>query len=165
MSQWQDLVKYTCSIHETSPNVPRVILVSDLHNYYCNEDNDITRLAHMLCACLHDAISYCSRVYNSSSYLTISTQDGILETHKLSAMYFSSATWISNVVEDDQVVFCKKQLHMHQQRSCIIKFSKVNNKLRCNSVELLYMWICHIYIILCNNLNLYSIIYFKTHLF
>lgn len=138
LSQWQDLVKYTCSIHETSPNVPRVILVSDLHNYYQNEDNDVTRLAHMLCACLHDAISYCSRVYNATSYLTVSTQNDILETQKLSAMYFPSATWISNN-DDDQVIFCKKKLYLHQQQSCIIKFSKVNNKLRCNSVELLYM--------------------------
>lgn len=140
LSQWQDLVKYTSSIHETSPNVPRVILVSDLHNYYCDKGNDQTILAHKLCACLCDAISYCSRVYNSKSYLTISTQDSILETHKLSAMYFPSATWISSA-DDDQVVFCKKQLYPHQPRSCKLKFFKINNKLRCDAVEMLYLWI------------------------
>lgn len=101
LSQWEDLVKYTCSIHENSPNVPHVILVSDLNNYYTNEDSDqTTRLAHMLCACLCDAISYCSKVHNSSTYLTVSTQDTTLETHKLSSMYFPSTTWISSVVDD-----------------------------------------------------------------
>jgi len=138
LSQWEDLVKYACSIHENSPNVPHVILVSELNNYYMNEDSDrTTRLAHMLCACLCDAIAYCSKVHNSTTYLTISTQDTTLETHKLSAMYFPSTTWISNVV-DDQVFFSKKQLYSHQQHSCKIKFIKVNNKLRCNSVEELY---------------------------
>lgn len=139
LSQWQDLVKYICSIHETSPNVPHVILVSDLHNYYSNEDKDeMTRLAHMLCACLCDAISYCSKVYNTTAYLIVSTQDTILETHKLSTMYFPSSTWISSV-DDGQVVFCKKQLYLHQQNSYKIKFFLLNNKLRCDSVEILYM--------------------------
>ncbi|XP_022169780.1 uncharacterized protein LOC111033388 [Myzus persicae] len=139
LSEWKDLVKYTSSIHETSPNVPHVILVSNLNNYYRNEDSDqASRLAHMLCACLCDAISYCSKVHNSTSYLTVSTQETALETHKLSAMYFPSTTWISSVV-DDQVVFCKKELYLHQHRSCKIKFIKVNNKLRCDSVEVLYM--------------------------
>lgn len=139
MHQWQDLIKYTSSIHETSPNVPRVILVSDLHNYYTNEDSDErTRLAHMLCACLRDAISFCSRVYDSTSYLTVSTQDTVLEVHKLSAMYFPSTTWISSD-NDDQVIFCKKKLYSHQQNTCQIKFFKLNNKLRCDSVEMLYM--------------------------
>lgn len=138
LSRWQDLVKYTCSIHETSPNVPRVILVSDLHKYYENEDNDQSiRLAHKLCACLCDAVSYCSRVYNSTSYLTISTRETELETQKLSSMFFPSTTWI-NSVDDDHIVFCKK-LFPHQQRSCKLKFKKLNNKLRCDSVELLYM--------------------------
>lgn len=139
MYQWQDLIKYTSSIHETSPNVPRVILVSDLHNYYINEDSDeAMRLAHMLCACLRDAISFCSKVYNSTSYLTVSTQDTVLETHKLSAMYFPSTTWISSI-KDDQVIFCKKQLYSQQHHTCLIKFFKLNNKLRCDSVEILYM--------------------------
>lgn len=139
LPQWQDLIKYTCSIHETSPNVPRVILVSDLHNYYSNEDGDqIARLAHMLCACLRDAISYCGQVYNSTSYLTVSTQDTVLETNKLSTMYFPSTTWISNI-NNDQVVFCKKQLYSHQNHTYRIQFIKVNNRLRCDSVEILYM--------------------------
>lgn len=139
MSQWEDLVKYTSSIHETSPNVPHVILVSDLNNYYKKEDSDqTTRLAHMLCACLCDAISYCSGVHNSTSYLIVSTQDTSLETHKLSAMYFQSNTWISSAV-DGQVVFCKKLMYLQQQSSCKIKFIKVNNKLRCDSVEVLYI--------------------------
>lgn len=118
--------------------MPRVILVSNLHDYYKNEDSDQIRLAHKLCACLHDAIAYCSRVYKSTSYLTVSTQDTTIETHKLSAMYFPSTTWISSV-DDDQVVFCKKQIYLHQQNSCKIKFLKINNKLRCDSVEMLYM--------------------------
>ncbi|VVC29967.1 Hypothetical protein CINCED_3A000523 [Cinara cedri] len=139
LCRWQDLIKYTSSIHETSPNVPRVILVSDLHNYYTNEDSDeAIRLAHMLCACLRDAIYFCSRVYDSIAYLTISTQDTVLETNKLSSMYFPSTTWISSV-NDDQVVFCKKQLYSHQQHTYQIKFFKLNNKLRCNTVEMLYM--------------------------
>ncbi|XP_025193373.1 uncharacterized protein LOC112593231 [Melanaphis sacchari] len=139
LSQWEDLVKYTCSIHENSPNVPHVILVSDLNNYYMHEDSDrTTRLAHMLCACLCDAISYCSKVHNSTTYLTVSTQDTTLETDKLSAMYFPSNTWVSSVV-DDQILFCKKQLYSHQQHSCRIKFIEVNNKLRCDSVKELYM--------------------------
>ncbi|XP_025409642.1 uncharacterized protein LOC112683019 isoform X2 [Sipha flava] len=139
LSRWQDLVKYTCSVHETSPNVPRVILVADLHNYYNNEDRDQKiRLAHMLCACLCDAISYCSQVYKSTSYLTVSTEDSMLETHKLSTMYFPSTTWISSF-DDNQVVFCKKQIYSYQQRTQKIKFIKLNNKLRCNSVEILYM--------------------------
>lgn len=138
LSRWQDLVKYTSSIHETSPNVPRVILVSDLHNYYENEDNDQTRLAHMLCACLCDAVSYCSREYNSTSYLTVSTRETALETQKLSSMFFPLNTWI-NSIDDDNVVFYKKQLFTHQQRSCKLKFKKLNNKLRCDSVEILYM--------------------------
>lgn len=137
LSRWQDLVKYTCSIHDTSPNVPRVILVYDLHSYYCDMDSDQTRIAHLLCACLHDAISYSSRVHKSTSYLTVSTRDATLETHKLSEMYFPSTTWISSV-ENDQVVFCKKQIYSHQQQSYKINFVKVNNKLRCNSVEILY---------------------------
>lgn len=140
LSQWQDLVKYTCSIHEISPNVPRVILVSDLHNYYKNENSDeMTRLAHMLCACLSDAISYCSQVYNATSYLIVSTQDTTLETQKLSTMYFPSSTWIISTVDDDQVVFCKKQIYSHQQQSHEIKFFKLNDKLRCDSVKILYM--------------------------
>lgn len=119
--------------------MPRVILVSDLHNYYENEDSDQSiRLAHMLCACLCDAVSYCSQVYNSTSYLTISTRDTMLETQKLSSMFFPSTTWI-NSVDDDYVVFYKKPLFTHQQRSCKLKFKKLNNKLRCDSVELLYM--------------------------
>lgn len=138
MSRWQDLIQYTCSIHETTSNLPQVILVSDLHNYYKNEDGDQTRLAHMLCACLYDATVYCSRAYNSTSYLTISTQDTVLETNKLSSMYFPSTTWVSSI-DNDQVVFCKKQLFIHQQCSCKIGFFKINNKLRCDSVEMLYL--------------------------
>jgi len=138
LSQWQELVKYSSSIHETSPNVPRVILVSDLHDYYNNEDSDKMRLAHMLCACLSDTVSYCSRVHNSTSYLTVSTQDTALETHKLSQMYFPSNTWISSV-DGDQVTFCKKQLYLHQQQNYKIKFFKINDKLRCDSVKLLYL--------------------------
>lgn len=138
LTNWHELVKYTCSIHETSPNVPRVILVSDLHDYYTDQDGDQTRLAHMLCACLCDAISYCSRVYGSTSYLTISAQDTALETHKLSSMYFPSSTWISSVV-NRKIIFCKKQIYDHQQHSYKIQFVKVNNKLRCDSVEKLYL--------------------------
>lgn len=119
--------------------MPRVILVSDLHNYYRNENSDeMTRLAHMLCACLSDAISYCSRVYNATSYLIISSQDTALETQKLSIMYFSSSTWISTL-DNDQVIFCKKKLYSHQQQNYKIKFFKLNDKLRCDSVEILYL--------------------------
>jgi len=140
LAGWQELVKYTASVHETNPNTPRVILIANLHDYYRDrrDDDDQTRLAHMLCACLRDAITYCGRACNSTAYLTVSTQDSALETNKLSAMYFPSSTWIGNV-DGDQVQFCKKQLYPHQSHSRILKFFKVNDKLRCDSVEILYL--------------------------
>ncbi|XP_050440919.1 uncharacterized protein LOC126845923 [Adelges cooleyi] len=138
LSRWQDVIHYTSSIHEAYPNVPRVILVSDLHDYYSdvNDDNNQIMLAHMLCANLRDAITYTSRVCDCESYLIISAQDTLLETEKLSTMYFPSGTWLAKVI-DSKVEVVKKLLYP-QNSNYKITFSLLNNKIRCDTVEMLY---------------------------
>ncbi|XP_050520273.1 uncharacterized protein LOC126893804 [Daktulosphaira vitifoliae] len=137
LSSWQDLVQYTSSIHETSPIVPHVILVSDLHNYYSNEDLNQSLLAHMLCACLCDVMEYCSRVNNSETFLVVTTKDTELETKKLSTIYFPLNTWTS-VVKQEELELTKTLLNF-QNTNIKIKFLLFNNKIRCDSIEKLYV--------------------------